>query len=948
MACLNQKKFSFISDSLDEKTFGLVRFKGFEAISRLYEFDIMLVSDEPDIDMDRVMSTPARLLIHTMDGEDAAVNGVLSVFEQLHQIDGWFFYRAVLVPRLWWLTLNRSHRVFIKESLDVIVSRLLKETGLAPGLDFEFRLQSPCREKEYVCQYGESHFDFISRRLEHDGLYYFFEQTARGEKLILTDSKICHTDLKLHPVLSYHPLSAQETLQKEDLVTALTCRIHPLPHDILVKDYDYERPSLAVEGRAVVDDDGRGSVYAYGEHFLTGEQGRALAEIRAQELACRKKQFHGEGCVPDLTAGGAFGLTDHFSPDCNRKLLITEVTHEGSQTGHLVAGIQKALAHLEQQVVYRNTFTAIPADTQFRPERKTPRPIISGTLHAFIDAAGSGDHAEVDAQGRYKVRLPFDIHSAHGPGKASCFIRMIQPHAGPQVKDPGRGPLPSGFHFPLRKNTEVMLSFINGDPDRPVIAGAVPNPGIHSPVSDVNQTRNIFRDHYGNEMIFDSTPGNEHVRLYSPHHNSGLMLGKSAWIHTNSDHFTYKLGPSYEVGAGSKFSAYGGYAVDVHGGFRQGVMAGLEQNLLLGASHSWNLFGYRWEYAKGAFVKKTDADAMIQATKDIVLGAGDEFCVAAGTQKDKDHIDPENRSVIRATRNGITFSLGNDLTEHKEGSGDAVWYKPDDGSGDSNDLAVWTAVTALIGAGLLTVYEDDNTAAKTAASVLSGASAAGALGLAARLNNTQMKDEKIEPATHASPAQKIWMHKDGTIGMVSTKGRASGSVDGAAGKIVIGVNEQIQRSGDAVFYNDHVTQDQLRADQRQPEPRNTKGLGDGSDIIVQKGGIDIQSGKTRPNDPPDALIQVTKNNGIEMKTHHDRAQSASVKVEKERGNIVISAVGSGSCGSIELTGKDKISMKSGDGKHIELEAQGNGEIVFKSKSVQVKARITHKNLEVLL
>ena len=938
MDYLTQKKFSFLCESLDDETFGVVMFKGFEAISRPYEFDIMLVTDDPDIDMDRIMGDTVHFVIHASD-DDVSYNGVLSRFDQLHETNGYYFYRAILVPRLWWLTMNRNNQVFIKKSLDDIITRLMKEMTLAPGLDFEFRLQSPFREKDYVCQYGESHFDFISRWLAHEGVYYFFEHRDKREKLILTDSKFFHTDLLLHPELSYHPPAGLETLKMEEIISVMTCRRRQLPHDIMLKDYDYERPSMDIQGRAVVDDTGRGSVYSYGEHFLTSEQGNTLAKIRAQELSCRKKEFFCESGAPDVTAGYTFTLTDHFTRAFNQRYLITEVSHQGSQTGFLISGIRKALADREHLMVYQNTFTAIPADVQFRPERHISKPVISGTLHATIDASGSGDHAELDKQGRYKVRLPFDVHSDHLGGKASCYLRMLQPHAGPSVSDQSRGPLPSGFHFPLRKGTEVLLTFINGDPDRPVISGAVPNPVIPSTVNDTNQTKNIVRDHYGNELVFDSTPGDEHIRLYSPHHKSGLMLGQSAWVETGSSHYTRKLGPSYEVGAGSKFSAYGGYAVDVHGGSRQGVTAGLEQHVLLGASHAWT-FGYQWEYANGAFVKKTGADAMINAKKDIVLGAGDEFCLVAGTQKDDKEAAPiKNKSIVRATRKGITLSLGENVTEHKEGDGKATWYKPElkDVLWNESKFALMSAAAALAGAGLLAAYEcDEPSGLKETMTAASSSAIILAMLCAKSLYKRQMKDETIEPVTHKRPLQKIWMHENGHIGIVSTGPEGKGD----DGRIVIGVNAQKPLAEGMAFYSDYKARPPENPDERDVKT----GLGDGSNIIIDKKSINIRSGKTMPGHEPDSLMRLDDENGIELLVN-DGDKPSQIWISKQTGNIYLSTSDSLS-GEIYVTSKRGISMESGDDKNIDLTAKGKGEVTIKSNSFKVRSAISQKNLDV--
>lgn len=963
MKYLTQQKFSFVCDSLDEETFGVVMFKGFEALSRPFEFDIMLVTDEPDVDMDATMNHTARLAIHETDGADVTIRGILSGFEQLHQTGPYFFYRAILVPRLWFLTLNQNNQVFINESLDDIISRQLKGVGLFQNIDFEFSLKSPCPPKEYVCQYGESHFNFISRWLEHDGLYYFFDQTESGEKIIFTDSNICHTDLKIHPSLSYTPASGQETLRLEQILTSLSCRRRQLPHDILLKDYNYERPSMDVEGRAVVDENGRGSVYSYGEHFTTSEEADALAGIRADELRCRKKEFFCESSVPDVTAGYTFRLTDHFTQAFNQKYLIVEVMHQGSQTGYLISGIRQALAHLEQEVAYRNSFTAIPADVQFRAQRKTARPLMPGTLHATVDASGSGDYAELDAKGRYKIRLPFDIHSTHMDGKASCFIRMLQPHAGPPVTDQSRGPLPSGFHLPLRKNTEVLLTFINGDPDRPVIAGAVPNPLTRSTVDENNQTRNIFRDHFGNEMIFDSTPGDEHIRLYSPHHNSGWELGRSEVEWTDSDKTALLLGDSVKAGLGSDSSFTGGFGIDVLGGARIGGTIGFEHNFLAGASHNWTL-GYRWEWSKGPFLQSTSKDAMITAREDIILGAGDEFCLAAGTQRPKDKsnydIDKENKSVIRATRKGITLSLGSELGETAEGNGKAGWFYAQDAIIEDDTkwaLANGASLLAFAGsmAGLLESIRENSKGGGAVSGIAMTIFMLTAAITAKHLHRNNLSDSMIEPATHQKPSQKIWMHKGGTIGIVST---TEPNKPDKKEKIIIGVNEQIPGVKDSQFF--YNAQNKVSSAPVESKFKDFLGLessnetavdssytklGQGSNIIIKKDWIDIREGGTDPEARPDSQILVHKGNGVEIKVNEEQGNTSYISIAKPSGNIFLNNTATNE-GKIALLSKDKISMTSGADKNIELTAQGNGEITFQSNSVKVKAKIIHRHLEV--
>lgn len=516
MAYLTEKKFSFLSKapSLDAETFAVVSFKGFEGISKPYEFNIMLVSDNADIDLSEVLQFPAKITFHREEGGDVDYNGILDQFEQLHEFEGYVFYRAHLVPKLWWLSLTHHNQVILNKTVPDFIEDILKDGGLTT-MDFEFKLQNSYPEIDYVCQYDESHFNFISRWLESEGIYYYFEQTDNSEKVIFTDTKISHTDLPQEANLFYSPPSGLDTLHRTETIKSFTCRQRQLPQKVLLKDYNYERPSLEISGSANVDENGRGESYIYGEHFPTTEEGNRLAALRAEEFLCHKTEFFGESTVPFIEPGYTFNLEDHFRESFNRKYLITELSHEGTQTGFLISGIRNGLSEMEEKVYFLNQFTAIPSDVQFRPKLLATKPPISGTLHARIDAEGSGTYAELDDQGRYKVRLPFDMNSEHGDGKASSFLRMMQPYTGSD----------HGMHFPLHKGTEVLLTFINGDPDRPVIAGAIPNPETPSQVTADNQTMAMIQTGGQNKIAIEDNAGSERILIQTPKEDSWIRMG---------------------------------------------------------------------------------------------------------------------------------------------------------------------------------------------------------------------------------------------------------------------------------------------------------------------------------------------------------------------------------------------------------------------------------------
>jgi len=510
MAIDETKRFTFVSQGLPEDTFAVVEFKGTEGISRLYEFDITLASDDPEIDLKGVLQNPATLTIKGSD-QDFPIHGILGQFEQLHEVKGHYFYRALLVPRLWQADLYRENQLFLDKTVPDIIEEILKQAGLTTQ-DYELKLTRNYPQWEYICQYAETDFDFISRWMEREGIYFFFQQGEDNEKLIITDSSTAHEDIRGDSTIPFSPPSG--IVPEKEAITAFICRQKRLPNKVILQDYNYRKPSLDLKAEAEVDSSGRGDVYFYGEHFKTPEEGNELAKIRAEEIRCRENVFHGEGTAPNLCPGFFCELEDHYRQSYNQKYLIVEVEHEGHQTGAFWAGLGEKPAEGEQKLTYANSFTAIPSDLQFRPERKTPKSRFYGTMNATIDAAGDGQYAELDDLGRYKVKLPFDQSDMDG-GKASRWVRMSQPYAGAE----------QGMHFPLHKGTEVLLTFVDGDPDRPVIAGAVPNAETASPVTAANQSESVIQTGGKNKIRIQDFAGSERIIMETPAANSWIRVG---------------------------------------------------------------------------------------------------------------------------------------------------------------------------------------------------------------------------------------------------------------------------------------------------------------------------------------------------------------------------------------------------------------------------------------
>ncbi|MEO7330810.1 MAG: type VI secretion system tip protein TssI/VgrG, partial [Minicystis sp.] len=495
----------------------VVGFRGTEAMSRPYEIEIFLSLRQElgeEFDLGEAIGAKARLALDGVGDKIPAFQfaGLFANLEILHAHDGHILLRALLVPRLWQLGLSRHSRVFAKMTVPDIIKAILEENGVT---EYECRLGS-YEVEEHVCQYRESDLDFISRWMEREGIYYFFEHEEDGEKLILGDHRTYEDDPIGKPV-RYHPQIGHDHSAGASF-RAFTCRHTTLPAKVRLKDYDYAKPSLDVAGSAKVASNGSGEVSLYGERFFTPAAGDKLARIRAEELLARQVVYHGAGARLHLRPGYTFELEEHPLPSFNKGYLTIQAHHSGNQAvGH---SHFRELIGIEHQDVYQVEIEAIPRKTQFRAESRAAWPRIYGYENGIVDGAAETDYAQLDDQGRYNAKFKFDESALKG-GKATTWVRMMQPHGGDI----------EGFHFPLRKGTEVMFSFLGGDPDRPVISGVVPNALNPSPVTKGNYTKNVIQTGAHNRLELEDKAGSEWIRLSTPFAGTFVNMGLAWPLH---------------------------------------------------------------------------------------------------------------------------------------------------------------------------------------------------------------------------------------------------------------------------------------------------------------------------------------------------------------------------------------------------------------------------------
>ncbi len=504
--------FQFTVSGLPGNTFVVHSFTGNEGISELYHFDVLLVSEKTDINYDKILQKSCQLKVKGRN-HSFLFNGIVSSLRFKEFQSGKALYQAVLVPQLFNLTLQNHSQVFLNSSLPDIIKSVLEVCNVS---NYDLRLKGSYQPMEYVCQFNETYYNFLLRWMEHYGLYYFFEQGEDGEKLIITDTSISHNMFE-GSQLSYLPVSGLDDNVREDVVYNFIAEYSSVPKDVLVKDYSYQHPAMVLQGKAEVYEGGVGTYYNYGDSFQDPQDTAQIALVRAQAFQCRQTQMHGESLCLGMITGYSFSLQKHFHSEFNGDYLLTKVQHKARNRTAFTTAMGTQRQSEEKKSVYSNSFTTIPLKQQFRKANETEKPRFYGMLSAHIDAAGSGKYAQLDKYGRYKVILPFDL-SGRKEGKASSWLRLAEPYAGPNY----------GMHFPLLKGTEVLISFVEGDIDRPVIITAMFNFDKTNHVKDSNQPINSITTAGGNQIVMGDSSGKGFIGFRLPNSQGGWVIAESS------------------------------------------------------------------------------------------------------------------------------------------------------------------------------------------------------------------------------------------------------------------------------------------------------------------------------------------------------------------------------------------------------------------------------------
>ena len=456
MPLQQQKRSLSVSTPLGEDVLLLRGMTATEELGRLFDYELELISDSIDIYHEDLLGQSLTVRLSLLNGQQRYFNGIVNRFSQLGFDGALAVYRATLVPWTWFLTRTADCRIFQEQTVPDIIKAIFREHGYT---DFEERLSGSYRQWVYCVQYRETDFNFISRLMEQEGIYYYFTHEDGKHKLILADSYSAHGPAPGADEIPYYPPDAT-ALRERDHINDWSVAQAVQPGAFAHTDFDFTAPRkslLAKRSSPKPHEHAELEVYDYPGEYVETSDGESYARVRLEELHAGYETVRAEGNARGLAMGHLFSLTNYPRDDQNREYLIVSARYR------LQSDVFGSSADLPQSDVFQCRFTAMDAQTAFRPSRITPKPAVQGPQTAIV-VGKAGEEIWTDEYGRVKVQFHWDRYGKSDEN-SSCWVRVSHPWAG---KNWGAVAIP-------RIGQEVIIECLEGDPDRPIITGRVYN-----------------------------------------------------------------------------------------------------------------------------------------------------------------------------------------------------------------------------------------------------------------------------------------------------------------------------------------------------------------------------------------------------------------------------------------------------------------------------------------
>lgn len=480
----------------------LVRsFQGREAMSELFAFQLELLSEDDRIDPSQIIGAPIKVRAGLADLSERCWIGYISEWAVCPRLERFAVYRAWMVPWLWFLSRSSDCRIFQNKPVPEIIATVFSDHGFRDFRDSTG--QHP--PLEYCVQYRETACDFVRRLMEREGIFFYFEHGPKKDTLVLADDIAAFPWCPNQAKAFWEPVGGPGLHRDEDVIQNWERQFQYRSGKWSEADFNFEAPGTHLYSTVPTTLRQRSApleLYDYPGYFRSRGQADQSVRIRMEEEEAAHEMVAGESTCRAFVPGYRFALAGHPRSTENGAYVLVSVDHYAEQTG-FVSGE-------EPETVYRNSFTCIPAGVAFRPARLTPVPVVHGSQTAFV-VGPEGEEIYTDQYGRVKVQFHWDRRGDSNE-KSSCWIRVAQPLAG---KGWGAICLP-------RIGQEVIVDFLEGDPDRPIITGTVYN-AVQMPPYELptEQTKIALKSNSSkggggfNELRFEDKKGHEQVFMHA-------------------------------------------------------------------------------------------------------------------------------------------------------------------------------------------------------------------------------------------------------------------------------------------------------------------------------------------------------------------------------------------------------------------------------------------------
>ncbi|WP_434667401.1 type VI secretion system tip protein TssI/VgrG [Aeromonas sp. NJAU223] len=517
-------QFTVKVGALPESTFVVAEFALEEALSGPFQLRLELASPQPDVDFGAVLDQPCELLIWYNGELQRRVCGVVS---DVGQGDSGFRrtrYQLLVQPALWRLGLRQNSRIFQAQKPDEILSILLQEHGIT---DYAFALKNEHAKREYCVQYRETDLDFLNRLAAEEGLFYFHEFEAGKHRIVFADDAAALTQ---GPELFFN--LGNRSLEQGPYVRQFHYREAVRPSDVELKDYSFKTPAygLSHKQRGTELEHQRDTYQHFDSpgRYKLDPSGKAFAQHRLDALRNDAVTGQGKSNCAALLPGQYFSLTEHPNGVLNADWQIVRISHVGQQP-----------QALEEEggsgpTVYHNEFGVVKASTTWRARIGSPqapfKPMVDGPQIATV-VGPQGEEIYCDEHGRVKLQFPWDRYGSSND-QSSCWVRVSQGWAGGQY---GMMTIPRIGH-------EVIVSFLEGDPDQPIVTGRTYHATNRPPYElPANKTRTVLRTetHQGegfNELRFEDQAGKEEIYIHGQKDLNLLIENDAAWHIKHDEH----------------------------------------------------------------------------------------------------------------------------------------------------------------------------------------------------------------------------------------------------------------------------------------------------------------------------------------------------------------------------------------------------------------------------